>query len=97
MSGSAQMPWEEAPGWARALFLEMAEIRRAVSARKDLAPLPSPVCTMDDVRAWLGGVSASTANRWVRRWAPNARCGAGEFTTAALRSGRERQAKHFAG
>jgi len=95
MSSTGEVLPMEAPAWARAMFLEIAEIRRAVATRSPSNALPSPVCTMEELREWLGGVSASTANRWVRRWAPNARCGAGEFTTAAIRLGRERQARHF--
>jgi hypothetical protein len=57
---------------------------------------PGPVLTLQQAMEFVAKRSRESFRVWVRRFAPNARCGDGRYTRAALAKGREVEARQFA-
>lgn len=68
--------------------------RRVLELQQILAP--APVLTMREAIDFVHVGSESAFDRWCRKFAPNARCGAGRYTRRALDRGRDVEARGFA-
>jgi len=67
--------------------------RRLIELQQLIAP--APVLTQKDAMRFVQVRSQSAFDRWLTRFAPNARCGHGRYTSAALALGRRKEALGF--
>jgi len=64
--------------------------RRVLELQQVMAP--APVLTVEEACLFVRVGSTSSLDRWCAKWAPNARCGNGRYTRAALSRGRDKEA-----
>jgi hypothetical protein len=67
--------------------------RRVVELQGLVAP--KLVLTITEAMEFVRLRSRSSLDRWCRRFAPNAKCGHGRYTRAALAKGLEKEARCF--